>query len=168
MEVVDNEFDRLSEETKQISDRTLNKIIRGDRNLEISHLSLRHYLTLYFNDIPDFREWFGAPTDELLDELISTGIKTLAGLHEIIKPDIKQFKSKYAEVSKAKDYVSFSALIRDILIINDPDGYFKKAWKHHYDTLDYHCWKVYEKFGVDRRNFPPTSDLDFEEGSDKD
>lgn len=165
LEVVDNEFDRLSEETKQISDRTLNKIIR-DRNLEISPLSLRHYLTLHFNDIPGFREWFGAPTEELLDELISMGIKTIAGLHEIIKPDIKQFKSKYAEVSKAKDYVSFSALIRDILIINDPDRYFKKAWKHHYNTLDYHCWKVCEKFGVDRSNFPPTSDLDFEEESD--
>ena len=136
--------------------------------MEISPLSLRHYLTLHFSDIPGFREWFGAPTDELLDELISMEIKTIADLNEIIKPDINQFKSKYAEASKAKDYVSFSALIRDILIISDPDGYFKKAWKHHYNTLDYHSSKDYEKFEVDRINFPPTSVLDFEEGSDKD
>jgi hypothetical protein len=96
------------------------------------------------------------------------GIKTIADLNEIIRPDINQFKSKYAEVSKAKDYVSFSALIRDILIISDPDKYFKKAWKHHYNTLDYHSWKVYENFEVDRTNFPPASDLDFEEGTNAD
>lgn len=64
LEVVDNEFDRLSEETKHISDRALNKIIRGDLNLEISPLYLRHYLTLHFSDIPGFREWFGASTDD--------------------------------------------------------------------------------------------------------
>ena len=68
-------------------------------------------------------------------------------------------------MSKAKDYVSFSALIRDILIISNPDEYFKKAWKHHYDTLDYHSSKVYKKFELDRSNFLPTSDLDFEEGN---
>ena len=168
LEVVDNEFDRLSKETELIADPIRNKIAKEERNLEISPISLRHYLTLHFNDIPGFIELFQDPKEELLDELNSMGIKTIADLHEIIKPDIKEFKSKYAEVSKAKDYVSFSALIRDILIISNPDEYFKKAWKRHYNRLDYYCWKVYNKFGVDRSNFPPISDLDFEEGSDKD
>lgn len=166
LELVDNEFDRLSKETEQIANPILNKISKGDLNLEISLLSLRHFLTLHFKGIPGFIELFRDPKEKLLDELSYMGIKTIADLNEIIKPDIKQFKSKYAEASKAKDYVSFSALLRDILIINDPDGYFKKAWKHHYDTLDYHCWKVYQKFEVDRSNFPPTSDLDFDEGGD--
>jgi hypothetical protein len=156
----------VSKETEQIANPILNKISKGDLNLEISLLSLRHFLTLHFKGIPGFIELFRDPKEKLLDELSSMGIKTIADLNEIIKPDIKQFKSKYAEASKAKDYVSFSALLRDILIINDPDGYFKKAWKHHYDTLDYHCWKVYQKFEVDRSNFPPTSDLDFDEGGD--
>ena len=166
LELVDNEFDRLSTETEQIANPILNKISKGDPNLEISLLSLRYFLTLNFKDIPGFIELFRDPKEKLLDELSSMGIETIADLNEIIKPDIKQFKSKYAEASKAKDYVSFSALLRDILIINDPDGYFKKAWKHHYNTLDYHSWKVYNKFEVDRSNFPPSSDLDFEEGSD--
>jgi hypothetical protein len=54
------------------------------------------------------------------------------------------------------------------LIIYDSNGYFENAWKHHYYTLDYHCWKVYNKFNVDRRNFPPEDELEFDEGSDED
>jgi putative GTP pyrophosphokinase len=168
LEIVDNEFDRLSKETELVADPIRNKIAKGDLNVEVSPFSLRCFLTLHFNDIPGFIELFQDPRDQLLDELRSMGIKTIADLNEIIRPDISQFKSKYAGASKAKDYVSFSALIRDILIISDPDGYFKKAWKHHYNTLDYHCWKIYKKFEVDMSNFPPTSDLDFEEGSDND
>ena len=159
MEIVDNEFDRLSKETELVADPIRNKIAKQDLNEEVNPFSLRVFLTLHFSDIPGFIELFQDPKDQLLDELDSMGIKTIADLNEIIRPDINQFKSKYAEASKAKDYVSFSALIRDILIISDPDGYFKKAWKHHYNnTLDYQSWKVYEKFGVDRSNFPPASD----------
>jgi len=168
LELIDNEFDRLSKETEKISDPMLNKIFSGDLSMEISPLSLRHFLRLHFNDIPGFREQFVAPISDLLNELSSMGLKTIADLNQIIKPDIKQFKDKYAQASKPKDYVSFSALIRDILILNDPDGYFKKAWKHHFNTLDYHCWKVYEKFGVDKTNFPHYPDLEFDEGGVQD
>jgi putative GTP pyrophosphokinase len=168
LEVVDNEFDRLSKETELVADPIRNKIAKGDLNEEVNPFSLRVFLTLHFSDIPGFIELFQDPKDQLLDELDSMGIKTIADLNEIIRPDINQFKSKYAEASKPKDYVSFSALIRDILIISDPDGYFKKVWKHHYNTPDYHSWKVYEKFEVDKSNFPPASELEFEEGSDKD
>lgn len=42
------------------------------------------------------------------------GIKTVADLNEIIRPDINQFKSKYAQASKAKDYVSFSPIFNCI------------------------------------------------------
>jgi putative GTP pyrophosphokinase len=168
LELVDNEFDRLSKETEQIADLIRNRIANEDLNVEVSPFSLRVFLTLHFSDIPGFIELFQDPRDQLLDELGSMGIETIADLNKIIRPDINQFKSKYAEVSKAKDFVSFAALIRDILIISNSDRYFRKAWKHHYNTLDYHSWKVYKKFGVDRSSFPPASDLDFGEGNDTD
>jgi hypothetical protein len=168
LEVVDHEFDRLSKETENIADPIRYEISKGNLNVEVNPFSLRVFLELHFSDIPGFIELFQDPRDQLLDELSSMGIKTIADLNAIIRPDINQFKSKYAEVSKAKDYVSFSALIRDILIISDPEGYFKKAWKHHYNAPDYHAWKVYEKFGVDKSNFPPEDELEFEHGSDKD
>jgi putative GTP pyrophosphokinase len=168
LELVDYEFDRLSKETEKIADPIRNKISKGDLNEEISPYSLRAFLTQHFRDIPGFIELFQDSREQLLDELSSMGIKTIADLNKIIKPDINQFKSKYAEVSKPRDYVSFSALIRDILIISNSERYFRKAWKHHYETLDYHSWKVYKKFEVDRSSFLPASDLDFEEGNDTD
>jgi putative GTP pyrophosphokinase len=165
LEIVDNEFERLSKETEHIADPILKKISRGDLNIPISPFSIRGFLTLNFNDIPGFREQFVAPTEDLFKELNSE-INTIAELNDIILPDVMQFKQKYAEVSKPKDYVSFSALIRDILIIHDPVRYFDEAWKNHYNTLENHSWKVYEKFKVDRRKFPKSSKLDFKEGGD--
>jgi hypothetical protein len=59
--------------------------------------------------------------------------------------------------------VSFSAIIRDVLTIHFGNKYFKEAWKKHYDTLDYHTYKFFEKFGV---KLALPSGLEFDEGSD--
>jgi hypothetical protein len=56
--------------------------------------------------------------------------------------------------------VTLSALIRDILIIYDSKGYFEKAWKHHYTTLEYHSEGVFQAFQVDMSNFP-FEDIEF-------
>jgi len=103
LELVDYEFDRLSNETEQIADPIRNKIAKGDLDVEVSPFSLRVFLTRHFSDIPGFIGLFQDPRDQLLDELDSMGIETISDLNAIIRPDINQFKSKYVEASKAKD-----------------------------------------------------------------
>jgi hypothetical protein len=97
--------------------------------------------------------------------LASIEIRTIAELNAIIP---EGFKEKYKEVSKPKDFVTFTAMLRDILIKHNSVDYFNKAWKHHYNTFDYHSWKVYQKFNLDKRDFPPEDDRGYNEGSDDD
>jgi hypothetical protein len=42
----------------------------------------------------------------------------------------------------------------------------ENAWKHHYNTLDYHSYKVCMKFNVDTNSFPFPK-VEFQEGSDE-
>ena len=164
LETLDNEFDRLSKETQQYAKPIPVKIRKGNLDIPVSPLSLREFLTFNFSDIPGFRPYF-VSVDNVLDELSSMGIKTIYDLNHILP---KGFKRKYKSVSRSKDLVTFSAIIRDVLIIHNPIKYFMEAWKEHYNTFDYHCWKVYNKFNVDRTDFPPEEKLGFDEGSDDD
>jgi putative GTP pyrophosphokinase len=164
LEILENEFERLANETEHYADVISNKMSKGDfEDIVISPFSLRKFLTFNFRDIPGFREYFMGFS--VLDELDSMEIRTVAELNAIIP---EGFKKKYKEVSKPKDFVTFTAIIRDILIIHNSVDYFKKAWKHHYNTFDYHCWKVYNRFNLDKRGFPPEDDLKYDEGSDDD
>lgn len=64
------------------------------------------------------------------------------------------------------DEVSISEIIREILIIYDPKKYFENAWNNHYNTLDYHSYRVCMKLNVDMNSFPFPED-EFQEGSDE-
>lgn len=165
LEILDNEFERLSQETERYVDTISNKISKGEiGDIPISPLSLRKFLTLNFRAVPGFKAYFIA-VDDVLDELASSGIRTLADFNAIIP---QNFKEKFAKASKPKDIVTFTTIIRCILIINDSGNYFSNAWKHHYNTFDYHFWKVFNEFEVDRTNFPSVNELEFDEGSDED
>jgi putative GTP pyrophosphokinase len=165
LEILDNEFDRLFRETERYADALSSKIDKGKiDDIPISLLSLRKFLTMNFWDVPGFKAWFQR-RDEILDELASMDIRTLAELNMIMP---RNFKERLSKVSRAKDFVTFTAILRDILIIHNPEKYFGKAWKHHYNTFDYSFWKIFTEFGVDRTDFPPEIELEFEHGSDKD
>jgi putative GTP pyrophosphokinase len=149
LEVADNEFEVLSKDVRKYDKTISEKIEKGELNLEVSAYSLRLYLN-QFDDIPGFRPYF-VGIDDIVGELNSMGINKLDQFHHIVPKD---FKEKYAKVSEIMDYVTYSALIRDILIIHNHKEYFEKAWKHHFNTFDYHSAKVFDAFQVDTSNFP--------------
>ena len=138
-----------------IAPRNHSGVQKGNlEDIPISPLSLRKYLTYSFRDIPGFRAYFLGL--EVLDGLEAMKIMTIAQLNAIIP---EGFKTKYKEVSKPSDFVTFTTIIRDILIIHDSNSYFNKAWKSNYNTFDYHSWKIHSKFGLDKRYFPPEKEL---------
>jgi hypothetical protein len=153
------------QEKERYADNISSKIGKGEiDDISISPLSLRKFLTINYRDVPGFKAYFQRVND-ILDELASMDIRTLADLNMIIP---QNFKERITKVSKLKDTVTLTAIIRDILIIHDPKKYFGKAWKHHYNAPDYHAWKVYEEFGVNKTKFPPEDEFEFEHGSDED
>jgi len=164
LEILDNEFERLFRETERYADALSSKIDKGEiDDVPVSALSLRKFLTMNFWDVPGFKAYFNV-VDDVLDELASMDIRTLADLNRIMP---QNFREKLTRVSKPKDFVTFTDIIRNVLIIHDPENYFKKAWKHHYNTFDYHFWKVFNEFGVNRTRFPSEDELEFGHGSDE-
>jgi putative GTP pyrophosphokinase len=161
LEIADDRFEVLSQEVDKYDKKLMSKIEKGElEDLEISPRSLRLYLK-DFHDIPGITPYFTV-SDDVLEELEAMGIKKISLLDKIVPKD---FKDRYAKVSKPKDYVTYTAIIRSILIIHNTKQYFEKAFKQrYYDTFDYHDWKVHKEFGVDSHDFPPG--LDYDEGSD--
>jgi GTP pyrophosphokinase len=161
LEIADDHFEVLSQKVEKYDKKLMSKIEKGElEDLEISSRSLRLYLK-DFHDIPGITPYF-AVSDDILEELEAMGITKISLLDKIVPKD---FKERYAKVSKPKDYVTYTAIIRSILIIHNTRQYFEKAFKqHYYNTFDYHAWKVHKEFGVDFHDFPPG--LDYEEGSD--
>ena len=85
------------------------------------------------------------------------GILKISDLDRIIPKD---FKEKYKMVSKPIDYVSYTAILRDIMIIHNPEQYFDVAYRpEYYNTLDYHAYKVHHQFKVDSSYFPDGLDV---------
>jgi hypothetical protein len=161
LEITDDRFEVLSQEVEKYDKKLMSKIEKGElEDLEVSPRSLRLYLK-DFHDIPGITPYFGV-SDDVLEELEAMGIKKISLLDKIVPND---FKDRYAKVSKQKDHVTYTAIIRSILIIHNTKQYFEKAFKqHYYDTFDYHDWKVHKEFGVDSHDFPPG--LDYDEGND--
>lgn len=142
LEVADNELESLSERAATYDNVLLKKIEQG-QHIEINSRSLRLYLTKKFGNLRGFKAYFRA-IEYILDELKSMGINSIAQLDRII-PD--GFEATYKEASEDKEPVTLSALIRDILILYNPEEYFRVAWKGHYNCLDYHSAIIFNKLG---------------------
>ena len=163
LEVADNEFDTLSKQVEKYDKSLIDKIKSGKiDDLSISARSLREYLK-EFEDIPGFKPYF-AVSQDVLNEIKDMGITTIGQLDKIVK-DIQNFKERYSKVSNLNDFVTFTDILRNILIIHDAKKYTKLAYKpHYYNTFDYHFYKVHEEFGVNSIDLPPG--IEYDEGSD--
>ena len=163
MELADQEFDVLSRDVKRYDMTLTEKIQKGMiDDLEISPRSLRAYLK-DFHDIPGITPYF-AVSKAVLQELNVMGIQKISQLDEI-KP--RDFKERYAKVSNNKDYVTYTAILRDMMIIHDTKKYSSSAFDpNSYNTFEYHRWKVYKEFGVNFDDLP--AGVEFKEGGDDD
>jgi hypothetical protein len=87
------------------------------------------------SDYPGFEPSFGKKgSNDVLREIRSMGVKTIADFKKIMPPNLKQ---AYRKVSKPDDRLTYSLIVRGILIMSNPAKYFNKVWKKDYfDTLD--------------------------------
>ena len=99
------------------------------------------------SDYPGFEPSFGKKgSNDVLREIRSMGVKTIADFKKIMPPNLKQ---AYRKVSKPDDRLTFSLIIREILIMHNPNEYFYKAWKEsHFDILDNHTYRVSKELNI--------------------
>jgi hypothetical protein len=62
----------------------------------------------------------------------------------------RNYKGVCTKVARPEeDRLTFSLIIREILILHNPNEYFSNAWKEsHYDTLDNHTYRVSRELNV--------------------
>ncbi len=148
LEIADREFDLISKEVDEYAQRVKTGAHAKKLDIVIDSVSLRAYLQEKFEEeildgsiLTDFGTGDGA--GDAVEELKLFGIGKLADLDRIIPPDLikryRQFGSPFANLI---------SLVRDILIVNDPNKYFRinaeiKGWSTT-DSQSIELWKCYQ------------------------
>lgn len=147
LELVDNEFERISQSIERYSDDVSAQTKKGNLDIEINTTSLKRYLFDKFENIPFIMATFGVGEDNVdgVDEVKSMGINTLQEFENIMPKDFVKTISSLKPI----DRISFNTIIRMILVIHDFDGYFQKAWKQHFGVTTSTFRTVIEKYGMD-------------------
>jgi ppGpp synthetase/RelA/SpoT-type nucleotidyltranferase len=171
LESIDREFDSLSKEIDMYSANVEERANKGDLAIPINTLSLNAYINEKFKDlikdgIVDAKSNWGAHT--IFKELSAMNIQNLTELNAIIPKDfIKNVRTYYLRtLERSKQFpeewngaVSTYSVISDILMISNPDLYFKKAWKKKWQGIEQEIVSLYEAYGIDFEKYRRRYDL---------
>lgn len=146
LEMIDREFDTIANEVDRYSTVVDKKAESGNFAVPIDSTSLRTYLRRRFQALLDnglVPTFYGRDQD-VIGELRDMGITALEDLERIIPQNFVETKSRYIRPGKT----TYTALLRDIMIIHNADQYFQKAWKKHWDEAEVEDAQFFEQFGV--------------------
>lgn len=150
LEMVDREFDRLSREIEEYSKEIKDDTAEGKLSHNIDGTSLEVYLRDKFKD-PLEKEMleatFRESEKEIILELNLMNIITLDELDKIINDILTRNKVSIADLISSS--TNFIGLIRNILIIYNPENYFEKAWENKWRGVMEDDFEYFEKFDVD-------------------
>ena len=125
LELMDREFSRLSSEidayAKQVNDATR----KGNLEVAIDSTSLSEYLSIKLGDAISIKNSFNGFDKEIVVELQKFGVNSLNKLDKMITNDVLDYAHKAK--TKPRNYLG---LLRDIMIINDPEKYLDSVWQH--------------------------------------
>jgi ppGpp synthetase/RelA/SpoT-type nucleotidyltranferase len=146
LELIDREFDTIAKNIDNYSQAA----VSGNLAVPIDSTSLKAYLS---NKFPNLRKQGLAPSfysadKQIIDELHALGINTLRDLDNTIPPNFSETVS-----GSISAMGSFVGLLRTIMIVHDPENYFRKAWKHHWEMVHYGEVELFRQFGIDFRKY---------------
>jgi GTP pyrophosphokinase len=158
LELCDNEFERIIKEVDEYTARISAETKKGQLNVPIDSPSIRAYLTEKFGDIEDFKATFGLLIDKIIiEELRLYGINKLEELDEIIQ---NNFKDKYGKLPRPKNGLTLFRILTQIMVMHDPQRYFKTVWPNRKGMFDQHDYLVFKEFGLDLSKFPEETEFD--------
>ena len=129
LEMVDREFQSLSDDIDAYSKYVKEKTTRGVLTISIDSTSLFQYLSKSL-DSPKIDKTFNTLDKEIIHELSCFGINTLADLDKIIPSDYITNLNKFACTT------NFCGALRDFMIIRDYKKYFDECWDKDWIGID--------------------------------
>lgn len=142
LEMVDREFQCLSDEIDKYSNEVKQKTSQGNLNVTIDSTSLFEYMSKKFHE-----PWVDPTLHDhdkiIINELHNFGINTLKDLEKIIPSDYEEAYSKCGAQSS-----NFIGILRDIMIINDYKKYFEKCWEQKWHAINSKDVSFYNQYNL--------------------
>lgn len=144
LELLDREFEEISKDIDQYAETVRQETQKGNLKVPIDSTSLSEYLLIKFKDNQKLDRTFNNKDKEIIEELQIFGINTLVDLDEIITNEfVLGFQSES----------NYLGLLRCIMMCNNPERYFKKAWREDWSGLALHDYELIKSINSDIENF---------------
>lgn len=147
LELMDKEFKSLTEDIDQYAENIQKQAERGNLDLPIDSTSLIKYLDQLFReyDIRKLASNYARESDTIIQELQDYGIETLQQLNDILqcKP-VDEWVTQRGRGSR-----TYIGIIRDAMIINNPELYFSSSWKEQWSGLKPDSLMFWKENGFD-------------------
>ena len=148
LKLADAEFDSIVSDIDKYAKKVGQSTIDGKLDIQIDSVSLKEYLNNKFNQevnkgvlLPTFGRNDSA-VSMIISELNNFGINQLSQLDQIIPLDFTHRAAK--ELSNS----TFLGLLRTLMMINDIDIYFSKAWNQNWSGMDVDGLSTLKNYGV--------------------
>lgn len=143
LELVDQEFRALSQEIDRYGDHVKEQAAQGQLDgIAIDSTSLLQFLDEFFSrcDTEALTKHFHPNSDMVIDELSSFGVKTLQELKNLLDQ-----KTPEEWASLVPTYIG---IIRNAMMLKDPETYFKSAWNEHW-WANRESFDQFQEVGID-------------------
>lgn len=131
LELMDNEFDKLSRDIDTYEKSMQKAVSKGDYNLGIDSKSVEQYVLRKFDGVENVRPCYDKTivTDKVVEELVRFGYKTIQELDDDINSceNICEYKDTYI------------GLLRNLMMIKDCRKYFEEAFYGNWGSIDRSC-----------------------------
>ena len=162
LELMDQEFFALSQEIDQYAERVKAEAEQGSlENISIDSTSLLQFLNEFFKDFnpEELGENYPRGNSVMIDELSACGIENLQQLNTLL---CQKTAAEWV-INKNNHFIG---ILRDAMILKDPEKYFTKAWKQHWTAMGSYDLEFWEKLGVDMQSVKKCVNITPLEGGD--
>ncbi len=148
LELMDREFNSISSEIDNIAKNVTIADKKDDlKDVEINSTTLKSYLHTHFKRIIDLNiinPTFNKKDVQIIGELSKFGIKTLNDLRETIPIDFEEtIIENHKQFGLQTNYLG---ILRNMMIIKDPDKYFTKAWAKDWNGIGARTQNLLENY----------------------
>lgn len=144
LELLDREFQQISLDIDKYAKEVRESTKNGDLNNLIDSTSIMQYLNIVYNNKGNIKPTLNDRDKVIINELNSFGINTLADLDVLVKN---------SKLDVNKDKWNYLALLRAFMMIEDPDKYFQKAWKHHWRGMSNEHYLIIKSYNKKIENY---------------
>ncbi len=139
-EIGDNEFEKYVKDFNRYAQNVIKMTEKGHLDMPINSTTLGEYMKRKFSFIKDpvFRD-----LDMVLDELNRYDLQSIDALDRIINNT-----ANLLHEIKDEPWRSYDGIIRNFLIINDADKYFKRSWPRVLSQMNKKNYDLYKRYNV--------------------